>query len=208
MEKALFSIENLACGHSETALFRGLDAYLKSGETAQIKGDNGAGKTTLLRTIAGIHRPLAGKIHWRSPNAGREAGASTDSCFIAHENALNNALTPLENLDFLMCLAGQPSTKGELVEALKVFGLTQSIHKPCRSLSAGQKRRVSLARLWLTRAALWLLDEPAATLDSDSRAYLIKLMDRHVAAGGILIFTTHEDLALTGPLHSISLPPC
>ena len=104
-------IEDLACGYGETALFRGLKVELRPGDIARVMGDNGTGKTTLLRTLAALRLPLAGSIRWRRADRSwttdpTERGAA--QCFIGHDNALNGALTPVENLEFLMRLASQP----------------------------------------------------------------------------------------------------
>ncbi|MES1925218.1 cytochrome c biogenesis heme-transporting ATPase CcmA [Salinisphaera sp. T31B1] len=203
-------IENLACGRGEKALFTGLDAVLNRGMAARVLGDNGIGKTTLLRTVAGLHRPIDGRVRWQGVATGDEpAPLREDLCFIGHENGLNGALTPVENLDVLMRLAGRRVSTDTIRRTLAELGLKRLAHRPCERLSAGQRRRVSLTRLWLTQAPLWLLDEPASALDADARTTLCERMADHVQAGGILLFTTHEALALPGvDVAAIELGSC
>ncbi|WP_348765491.1 cytochrome c biogenesis heme-transporting ATPase CcmA [uncultured Salinisphaera sp.] len=213
MKRPRLGIRNLSCGRGENALFQGLDISLVGGEAARVLGENGAGKTTLLRTLGGLQAPLTGEVVWESA---RDTGAVDDPvllqdelCFVGHDNALNAALTPVENLDVLMRLCGRRVAPGRIRDTLAELGLKRLAHRPSGRLSAGQKRRVSLARLWLTDAPLWLLDEPASALDVDSRALLCARIAAHVAAGGIAVFTTHEALTLADvPVRSIELLPC
>ena len=212
MKRPRLGIRNLSCGRGEKALFQGLDISLVGGEAARVLGENGAGKTTLLRTLGGLQTPLSGEIVWESAQK-RDADdpvlLKDELCFVGHDNALNAALTPVENLDVLMRLCGRPVAQPRIRETLAELGLKRLAHRPSGRLSAGQKRRVSLARLWLTDAPLWLLDEPASALDVDSRALLGARMAAHVAAGGIAVFTTHETLNLADvPVRSIELTPC
>jgi heme exporter protein A len=207
----VLNIDGLACGYAERALFRGLRVSLRAGDMARVLGDNGAGKTTLLRTVAGLNRPLDGTVRWRRSGAERDADPierRMDLCFVGHNNALNGALTPVENLGVLTQLAGQPVAPGRIRETLVMLGLRRLARRPCRALSAGQQRRVSLARLWLMRAPLWLLDEPGAALDADARACLSERMTQNAAAGGIVIFTAHDTLAIDYPVQPIALPAC
>lgn len=205
-------IDKLACGRGERALFDGLSLTLASGEAARVLGDNGAGKTTLLRTVAGLHRPFEGSVEWQSDrnrHDGEVPLLSDDLCFIGHDNALNGALTPIENLDALMRLSARPVGTSRIRETLVELGLKSVAYRACERLSAGQRRRVSLARLWLTQAPLWLLDEPASALDVDSRSLLCRRIAEHVGAGGIALFTTHEQLSLPGvTVRAIELAPC
>lgn len=204
-------IDNLSCGRGEKALFARLDLTLCEGEVARVLGENGSGKTTLLRTVAGLYRPLEGTIRWQEPVGadGEPATLHERLCFISHDNALNGALTPVENLDLLMRVAGRPASEEQIRSILADLGLKRIAHRSCERLSAGQRRRVSLARLWLTEAPLWLLDEPASALDVDARAVLCERIAAHVRGGGLALFTTHERLDLpTVTLREVTLPAC
>ncbi|MBO9469089.1 cytochrome c biogenesis heme-transporting ATPase CcmA [Endozoicomonas sp. G2_2] len=205
-------VRNLSCGRGERALFHDLDFELRGGEAARVRGENGCGKTTLLRTLAGLQAPHAGTVHWQSATPARDGEPvllQDDLCFVGHENALNGALTPSENLDVLMRLAARRVSVRAIRQVLAELGLDRVAERPCERLSAGQKRRVSLARLWLSEAPLWLLDEPASALDVESRAVLCARIDAHVAGGGIVVFTTHEELTLTHTrVRAIELTPC
>ncbi|GAB3683923.1 cytochrome c biogenesis heme-transporting ATPase CcmA [Salinisphaera aquimarina] len=206
-------IDNLSCGRGERALFRGLSLILEAGEAARVLGDNGSGKTTLLRTLCGLHAPFDGDVQWQgsAPAAADEDEPilQDDLCFVGHDNALNGALTPIENLDVLMRLSGRRRSQKHIRETLTSLGLKPVANRACERLSAGQRRRVSLARLWLTDAPLWLLDEPASALDVDARAVLGARIAEHVGAGGLVLFTTHEPLTLPDlPVRAIELTAC
>lgn len=201
----------LRCGRAERALFTPLNLVLEAGQAARVHGENGVGKTTLLRTVAGLQRAVDGEVVWHGPDADSAdpLPLRAQLCFVGHENALNAALSPCENLDVLMRLAGRRVDQTTIRAALRNIGLAKVSDRPCARLSAGQKRRVSLARLWLTRAPLWLLDEPASALDVDSRAALCERIAAHVSQGGLVLFTTHEALTLPQvSVDTIRLQPC
>ncbi|HLQ85782.1 MAG TPA: cytochrome c biogenesis heme-transporting ATPase CcmA [Salinisphaeraceae bacterium] len=196
---------DLVCGYAEQQLFAPVSFALSAGQALQITGANGRGKTTLFRTVVGLQRPLAGAVRWQT-----EQELADELCFIGHANALNDALTPLENLQLLLRLNGRRATSAQEIRAtLELLGLTRLGRRPCERLSAGQRRRVALARLWLTNAPFWVLDEPAAALDVDARAALCAHLAAHVHHGGMLLFTTHEPLDLPGlEPAQIVLEPC
>lgn len=204
----LLRIADLSCRRGERLLFRGLDLTLAAGEAVQVAGANGRGKTTLLRTVCGLQRPETGTVHWRGHDIRRDPDAFAGNClYLAHENALNPDLTARENLAALTRVMGDRSDAAAIDEALADMGATAWADLPCRSLSAGQRRRSALARLRLSRAPLWLLDEPAAALDADARGLLAECIGDHVGAGGSVLFTTHEPLTLPGiELRIVELP--
>lgn len=197
-------VADLVCGHAERGLFEPVTFTLSPGGAIQIAGPNGQGKTTLFRAIAGLSRPLSGQVSWRGD------GELTDTLtFIGHDNAMNAALTPLENLDLLLRLGCHHASEQRVKQTLESLGLARVVHRPCGRLSAGQRRRVALARLWLEDTRVWLLDEPAAALDADARVVLCARISEFVKQGGMVLFTTHEPLQLPGAAPTrLMLQPC
>lgn len=211
MASTHLEIIDLTCGRGERALFRGLSVCLEAGEVGRVLGENGSGKTTLLRTVAGLYRPMAGHVRWHAPprRDGERTLLRDDLCFVGHDNALNSALTPVENLTVLMQLSGRRVSRNRVADTLGELGLERVGHRPCGRLSAGQRRRVSLSRLWMSDAPLWLLDEPASALDAQARTVLAARMAAHAKAGGVVLFTTHEQLSLPKvEPRTIDLPAC
>ena len=188
-------IDALVCGHAERALFAPLTATLAAGDIVRVAGDNGAGKTTLLRTLAGLLTPLSGTFRWSTDGRASRAGLG----FIDHDNALSPVLTPVENLSAVLRLHRNTSGVDEfqIVHTLAALGLKRVAHKPCRALSAGQKRRTALARLWLASCRVWLLDEPAAALDQASRERLARQMQIMADDGAAILYSTHQALNMT-----------
>lgn len=203
-EAPLLHVADLLCGHAERSLFQPINFTLKPGQAMQVVGANGQGKTTLFRAVAGLGRPLAGAITWQGADE-----LSQDMIFIGHDNALNIALTPVENLELLLRLGGHGAAQGKIRETLALLGLKHVVNRPCGRLSAGQRRRVALARLWLRDARIWLLDEPAAALDVDARAVLCAHMAEFLRHGGMVLFTTHEPLSVPDVTPTqLVLQPC
>lgn len=200
----MLRITELVCGYAERSLFEPLTFTLSAGRAIQIAGANGQGKTTLFRAIAGLNRPLAGQVEWQGT-----VELSDALTFISHNNALSAALTPLENLDLILRLGGHRVAEAKMREVLAYLGLKRMVNRACGRLSAGQKRRVALARLWLEDTQIWLLDEPAAALDVDARRVLCARIAAFVEQGGMVLFTTHEPLRLPGmPAQQIALQAC
>jgi heme exporter protein A len=164
-----------------------------------LTGSNGAGKSSLLRLFAGLLPPAAGRLLWAGEPIARDPAAYRAGLhYVGHLDAIKPALTPRETLDFCGALhasAGGPRT---IMSALDAFGLAAIADWPCRWLSAGQRRRLALARLVATPAPLWLLDEPTAALDADGEARLMAAIAEHRAAGGGVAIATHQALAIDG----------
>ena len=187
----MLEARELLCERDERTLFSGLSFTLNAGEWVQITGSNGAGKTTLLRLLTGLSRPDAGDVLWQ----GQPLHQVRDSyhqnlLWIGHQPGIKTRLTALENLH----LYHRDGDTAQCLEALAQAGLAGFEDIPVNQLSAGQQRRVALARLWLTRATLWILDEPFTAIDVNGVDRLTQRMAQHTEQGGIVILTTHQQL--------------
>ncbi|WP_096988614.1 cytochrome c biogenesis heme-transporting ATPase CcmA [Escherichia coli] len=187
----MLEARELLCERDERTLFSGLSFTLNAGEWVQITGSNGAGKTTLLRLLTGLSRPDAGEVLWQ----GQPLHQVRDSyhqnlLWIGHQPGIKTRLTALENLHFYH----RDGDTAQCLEALAQAGLAGFEDIPVNQLSAGQQRRVALARLWLTRATLWILDEPFTAIDVNGVDRLTQRMAQHTEQGGIVILTTHQQL--------------
>ncbi|HBB8859549.1 TPA: cytochrome c biogenesis heme-transporting ATPase CcmA [Escherichia coli] len=185
----MLEARELLCERDERTLFSGLSFTLNAGEWVQITGSNGAGKTTLLRLLTGLSRPDAGEVLWQ----GQPLHQVRDSyhqnlLWIGHQPGIKTRLTALENLHFYH----RDGDTAQCLEALAQAGLAGFEDIPVNQLSAGQQRRVALARLWLTRATLWILDEPFTAIDVNGVDRLTQRMAQHTEQGGIVILTTHQ----------------
>ncbi len=187
------SVQNLACRRSGRLIFSGLSFSLSSGEALAVTGRNGAGKSTLLALLAGRLRPDAGAV---SAEGLGEAALPERLHWVGHRDALKSALTAEENLAFARDLLGDPALAPR--EALDAVGLVHAARLPVAYLSAGQRRRVALARLLVARRPLWLLDEPTSALDAASQEMLLRLMTEHLAGGGLIVAATHQELGIAG----------
>ena len=179
----LLSVDNLSVSRGGKSLFEGLNFTVSSGQFVSINGGNGVGKTTLLRTIAGLQPIDKGKIVVHADNF----------IFAGDANGVKTALTVLENLRFWNAIFGG----NNLHEALEKFHLRKLKNRFAGKLSAGQKRRLSLARLLLTDRPIWLLDEPTVSLDKTSKEAFSEILKNHLEAGGAAVVATHIDLGLT-----------
>jgi heme exporter protein A len=171
-------------------VLEGLEFKLESGQVLMLRGPNGSGKTTLLRTLAGLQPPLAGSI-----NVEPEAIA-----YGAHADGLKSTLSVAENLEFWASVYGT----GSIAPALEGFNLHGLTARAAQNLSAGQKRRLGLARLLVTGRPIWLLDEPTVSLDQDSVGLFADAVRAHVAGGGSALIATHIDLGLEADTFDIS----
>ncbi|WP_460232991.1 cytochrome c biogenesis heme-transporting ATPase CcmA [Aurantivibrio plasticivorans] len=187
-------IENLSCERSDRLLFSKLSMEIEAGQVLQIRGPNGAGKTTLLRILTGLSSDYLGRIQW----CGRDLRESLQAfrsqlLYIGHLPGIKKALTAEENLNWYARFhAGVPQLS--IPEALAEVGLAGYEDVPCQSMSAGQQRRVNLARLFLTPAPLWVLDEPFTAIDVGGVAMLQARITEHTSGGGIVILTSHQEL--------------
>ncbi len=193
----MLATTDLICSRGERRLFASVSFALDSGDWLHVQGENGAGKTTLLRTLVGLSPPDAGSIRWRGTDT-RECADPFRRAFVylGHASALKDELTPLENLRLALAVDGLGAEEADLLEALRRIGLQGREDLPCRALSAGQKRRVLLARLLLRTADLWVLDEPFSALDASGIELLGTMIASHLERGGIAVMTSHQNLPL------------
>lgn len=194
----LLSVENLAFERDDSCLFSGVNFSVDPGDILQIEGANGSGKTTLLRLLTGSLQSSAGNIAYlgQALSACRYDYLS-DILYIGHQPAVKLNLSAEENLRWMVATSAQ-SNDISVTDALTRVGLAGYSDIPCYALSAGQHRRVALARLLISEARLWYLDEPFTSIDKQGVAFLQSCLQQHAARGGAVILSTHQDLALIG----------
>ncbi|SMB43001.1 heme exporter subunit; ATP-binding component of ABC superfamily [Serratia proteamaculans] len=202
----MLEAKNLSCVRDERTLFSALSFTVKPGDIIQVEGPNGAGKTSLLRILAGLARPEGGEVCWCGQNTLRHRERyHQDLLFLGHQPGIKTQLTPFENLQFYQAVRTTPDRQA-IWQALEQVGLVGYEDLPVAQLSAGQQRRVALARLWLSDCPLWILDEPLTAIDKQGVAELISLFEQHAQQGGMVLLTTHQDLAgVTQAVGKISL---
>jgi len=193
----LFRAEKLACRRGERLIFQDLDFTLPAGGAVLLLGPNGSGKSSLLRLLAGLLQSVAGNLYWddRVVTADRDAHAARLH-YLGHQDAVKAALTVSENLLFWARLHDPRIGLAHVDTALAALGLAPLASLPGRLLSAGQRRRLALARLLAAPVPLWLLDEPSVGLDHESVARLEHIIAQHRDAGGVVVLSTHAELAL------------
>jgi len=185
----------LACERDLRLLFENLELRLASGDMVQISGPNGSGKTSLLRLLAGLMQPTGGQVLLNGqPLAEQRSELARNLLWIGHAAGIKDLLTPEENLAWL-CALHQPAGRDAIWHALAAVGLRGFEDVPCHSLSAGQQRRVALARLYLDSPPLWILDEPFTALDKQGVAQLEEHLANHCEQGGLVVLTTHHTLS-------------
>jgi len=194
--KPLLELRNLHCERDERLLFSGLNLSLYSGSIVQVEGPNGSGKTSLLRLLTTTSVDYQGEILWRGvPLAQSRLDYLNHLLFVGHLPGIKKALSPRENLAWFSGL-NSGHQRCSVESALSEVGLFGFEDVPCFHLSAGQLRRVALARLFLTPAQVWVLDEPFTAIDKQGVANLERLMGEHAAGGGCVVLTTHQELAM------------
>ncbi|MCP4044166.1 MAG: cytochrome c biogenesis heme-transporting ATPase CcmA [Gammaproteobacteria bacterium] len=187
-------VRNLECVRDDRILFSALNFSICPGEVIQIEGHNGCGKTSLLRILCGLALPMEGEVLWcgQSIDEVRYEFLSQLS-YLGHHNGVKGELSPLENLAFTRAIS-IPLEKDHTMEILAQLALRGFEDVPCRTLSAGQNRRVGLARLLVTKSRLWVLDEPFTALDRRGMRVVEHIFGEHVSAGGMIVTTTHHPL--------------
>ena len=185
----------LACERDLRLLFETLELRLASGDMVQISGPNGSGKTSLLRLLAGLMQPTNGQVLLNGqPLTEPRSELARNLLWIGHAAGIKDLLTPEENLSWL-CALHHPAEREAIWQALAAVGLRGFEDVPCHSLSAGQQRRVALARLYLDSPSLWILDEPFTALDKQGVAQLEEHLAGHCERGGLVVLTTHHTLS-------------
>ncbi|WP_147113695.1 heme ABC exporter ATP-binding protein CcmA [Tateyamaria sp. syn59] len=184
------TVTDLAVGRGGVPVLAGVTFVLGPGRALVLRGPNGSGKTTLLRTVAGLQLPMAGTV----------AGADDRIAYAAHADGLKAALTVAENLRFWASVFGQ----SDIAPALAAFDLEDLVDRPAGRLSAGQKRRLGLARLMVTGRDVWVLDEPTVSLDAASVALFAEAVKGHLARGGSALMATHIDLGIEAETLDVS----
>lgn len=201
---ALLSAEGIGLVRGDRRLFRSLGFALNGGELLLVEGPNGSGKTSLLRLISGLMEPDDGTISWHGTPIRRVAQDYRAALvWLAHKTGFKQDLTLVENLRFEQAL--RPASARSYEDVLARLDLAALTALPLRALSAGQQRRVALARMLLSSARLWIMDEPLTNLDRDGRVLVGELISGHLAVGGLCIAATHQGLAIDAPQQRLTL---
>lgn len=201
----MLEVRGLYCERDERILFKDLSFSVAPGKALQIQGSNGSGKTTLLRILCGLNSDFSGDILWQgSPVKQVRSEFCADVFYLGHAPAINRTLSPRENLRWFSASQGKVGNI-DISAALEELGLAGYDDVPCFMMSAGQQRRVSLARMKLTSARLWVMDEPFTALDKRGVSEVEQMLSDFVNAGGSLILTTHHPLQIACDIDVINL---
>ena len=192
----LLETVDLSCSRGDRLLFHGLTVGIAAGEVVQIHGPNGSGKTTLLRVLCGLQPPIDGLVRWRGrPVAPAAPELRAEIQYIGHAGGVKLDLTPLENLDVAVALGSRPTGTPPL-SALARLEIETFHDVPVRTLSAGQRQRVALARLLTCKSTLWILDEPFTALDAHGVSIIDTMLHEHIEDDGVAVITSHHPVAL------------
>lgn len=194
----MLEVVNLSCVRGERRLFRDLNFSARRGELIELRGPNGSGKTSLLRILCGLSSSAAGEVRWNGKNI-RALGEeyAGEIAYLAHQNGLKDELSAVENLRIASGISGIALSKNQAAQVLSRTGLGRQQNLPARALSAGQRRRLALARLLTSNATLWLLDEVLTSLDDAAMTLSAEFIGDHLKNDGIVIVATHQDLNLS-----------
>lgn len=210
-----FSLDgkNLALIRGERLLFKGCSFSVSNGQVLQIQGPNGAGKTSLLRVICGLLESDSGELVWSlKQNISDFSSFYQNLIYLGHQLGIKPQLTVSENIAFYHALrqvsddrASSQYRRNLFQQAIEQVGLSGFENELAAHLSQGQKRRVSLARLMIEKASVWILDEPFVALDAQGQDWLSRLIEQHTENGGAVIFTSHQPVALTTPVKTLQI---
>lgn len=195
----MFSVSNLSCSKGYKRLFSGVSFTLQPGQWLHLEGDNGVGKTSLLRLACGLSALENGEITWNNQAVSKDPQTfRANLAYLGHQLALKDDLSPLENLQTDAAIVGRQLTVSDAKQALAQMGLRGREDLPVRVLSQGQKRRTALARLLVSSAKLWVLDEPFVALDTMAQNALSEVINAHLAKQGMVLLTSHQAVSLGG----------
>ena len=197
----MLTVSNISCVRGHKPLFAPVSFSLQAGQALHLQGDNGIGKTSLLRIICGLSLADGGEVLWNGSSLNKQHPEVVEAfratlCYMGHQQSLKDELTAIENLLFDAQIAGRSLSYDKAMDALQKMGLKARAHLPLRVLSQGQKRRTALARLSVTDAKLWVLDEPFVALDTHSLNSVQEALANHVQQGGMLLYTSHQAVEL------------
>lgn len=195
----LLTAKQLTCIREDRILFEDLSFTINAGDIVQIEGPNGAGKTSLLRILAGLSQPFDGKVFFNKKTISKHREEYHQHLlYLGHTPGVKNEMTAQENLAFNLSLHGyDESAAEETLSKVNLLGFEDAL---ASHLSAGQHRRIALARLWQSKAKIWILDEPFTAIDKQGVKHLETLFINHIKAGGAVILTTHQDLSLASSM--------
>lgn len=193
---ANLEVQNLACWRNEHVLFSELNISLSPSNVLFLQGENGSGKTSLLRILCGFRLADEGEITWGGKTVTSMPEYFQNISYVGHKNGIKDELTVEENLNLMRAMATAENIKTG--EVLKQIGLFKRADVLARQLSAGQKRKLALARLMMTNNSFWILDEPFTSLDTATVGFFEALIKQHIGRGGMLILTSHHDIDLSG----------
>ena len=204
--KPLLSVIDLECIRGDNLLFSGLDFKLYEGQLMQVEGANGSGKTSLLRILAGLSLSSEGQVLWDGKDILKQRSLYFSKvAYLGHTLGVKSDLSPVENLKISLALAGFPFDETDVYRALEQTGLASKEDVPARSLSAGQKQRVALARLLACPAKLWIMDEPFTALDASGVSLVRDLLETHLRRGGLVVLTSHQAVEVRGDVVRVNL---